>query len=466
MKLKKIRFVIIVILFLISPLLIFFFFQYFSKATAVKANLVIDTTKTIGAVPDRWLALAQGGEEKGVRMLGNVVPEISALLPKYIRIDHIYDYYDVVTKDGNGSLNFNWGDLDRTVCDIYGAGAKPFFALGYMPPALSRDGSLISAPGNWQEWSLVVQKTVERYSSRSTRICNQPYDELRNDVYYEVWNEPDLESFGKWSLYGGDKDYKQLYYYSAMGAGQAQDVNNFFIGGPATTALYKNWVQVFLDYISQNNLRLDFISWHHYSKKTDDFTDDIANLNSWLSSSEYYRFQTLPKIISEWGYDSEPNPIADTNVGAAHTIAAIRNFVRHNFGMGFLFDIKDGPAPRWGILGYDGAKKPRYHALKLLSLLEGNRLNVEGEGTNVSALASTSTNKTTVVLVNYDQDNQNTELVPITFTNLTNGTYALTFTYLEGTTTTIKNIIVDGGELQKSILMPANTVVAVELRRE
>jgi xylan 1,4-beta-xylosidase len=461
----KSRIIIFLILFTLSIPLLFLFFKYLSRAGAVKANIVIDTKKTIGPFPDRWKALAQGGEEKGVRMLQNVIPQVAGLYPRYIRLDHIYDYYDVVSRDQNGNLVFNFSKLDETVCDIYNTGAKPFFSLGYMPEVLSGDNTLVSAPKNWNDWSLLVQKTIEHYSGISNRLCGQITGFWKTDIYYEVWNEPDLETFGKWSLYGGEKDYKTLYYYSALGAQKAQNVNRFLIGGPVTTALYQNWIEKFLDYVSQNNLRIDFISWHHYSQKTSDYTDDMIKLNQWLAPAPFAQYRQRPRIISEWGYDSNPNPMADTAAGASHTIASIRNFIDARFEMAFLFEIKDGPTPRWGVLSYKGQEKPRYRALKLLNLLEGRRLAVAGEGTYVSALASISPEKTTVVLVNYDEDNKNTELVPVTLTNLEEGSYTLTISYLEGNTVTIPHIAVTD-ELRRDILMKANTVIALELKKE
>jgi len=459
------RKLIIGLVLLLALLPVFFSFRYFSKATPVKANIVIDTTKTLGPFPDRWKALAQGGEEKG-RMLGNVVSQIAGLYPRYIRLDHIYDYYDVISRNNKGSLVFNWNKLDETVCDIYHAGAKPFFSLGYMPPVISSDGSLISEPKDWNEWSTVVQKTIEHYSGKDNRLCGQITGFWKTDVYYEVWNEPDLETFGKWSLYGGSKDYKLLYSYSVLGAQNAKRVYPFKLGGPATTALYQNWIQVFLDYVNANNLRLDFLSWHHYSKKTDDYTDDMINLNSYLTPEKYRKYQRLPRIISEWGYDSEPNPIADTDIGAAYTIASIHNFIDYGFEMAFLFEIKDGPSPRWGILSYNGIEKPRYSSLKLLNLLEGKKLLVNGEGIYIDALASTSPEKTTVVLVNYDENNKNTELVPVTLTNLNPGKYTITMYYLGGNPISIPNIQVTNRKLRRDILMKPNTVIAFELTKE
>jgi len=458
---KVVKLILRIILIIVLPLILFKTFQYFSKAAPIKANIVVDARKLAGFINPNWKALAQGGEEKGVRMLEKVIPEVAGLYPRYIRIDHIYDYYDVVSVN-KGQLSFNWQKLDETVCDIYHTGAKPFFSLGYMPPDISDDGSLISKPKKWDDWSLVVQKTIERYSGENTRLCGQVTGSWFEDVYYEVWNEPDLETFGKWSLYGGNKDYKILYYYSVLGANNARNVRRFLIGGPVTTAAYQNWFQVFADYILEKNLRVDFLSWHHYSKNPEDFYQDINNLNQWLKDDKYVRFRHLPKIISEWGYDSNPNPIADTNIGAAHTIASIRNLIEQQVEMGFAFEIKDGQTPSWGILNSLGQKKPRYFALQLLNSLDRARLQLDGEGTYVKAIASSSYNKTTIILVNYDQSNNNTELVPLTVNNLTNGNYLIKETRLDGNITST-NIQIPGTSLSKSILMPANSIVAIEL---
>ena len=278
----------------------------------------------------------------------------------------------------------------------------------------------------------------------------------------------DLESFGKWRYTGGDKSYSDLYFYSVKGASQAQNILPYKIGGPATTALYKNWIQKFLDFVIVNNLRIDFISWHHYSKKTDDYTDDIIKLNKWLGEDpKYDRYENLPKIISEWGYDSEKNIIADTEVGAAHTVASLRNLINARLEKSFLFEIKDGPTLSWGILTYDGQEKPRYKALKLLNSLEGNQLIVSGEGSNISAIASKTEEKISLILTNYDESGRNYEAVPVLFKNLDGTNYKLTKKYLDGRTEISLNLKPVNGEIkfdqEKSIIMVTNTIVAIEL---
>lgn len=460
MKRKVLSFFSVILIFLTFA---FIYFLKNSHAFPRKAAIVINSQKIIAPLKTKWNALAQGGEEKGVRMFANIIPQVAALYPQYIRIDHIYDFYNVVSRDKNNNLVFNWDQLDRTVCDIYHTGAKPFFVLGYMPKALSKDGHLISEPNNWQDWAYLVQKTIERYSGKNTRLCQTISGYWMRDIYYEVWNEPDLDTFGHWSLYKKGKNYKTLYYYSNLGAHQAQNVNHFSLGGPATTKAYKNWFQGLLSYIDKNKLRIDFLSWHHYTKDPDDYIDDAKKVRSWLTGP-YQRFSHLPLIISEWGYDSEPNPLAYTKVGAAYTITSIRNLIDQNIKLAFLFEIKDGPQPRWGILNYQGEKTPRYQALKLVNKLSDKRLAVSGEGTFVRTIATRSRNKISVLLVNFDRRNKNFEAVPISFTNLNNKTYSLETNYLSGDKGFIKNLLPEEGVIKRKIIMPPNSIVLLKLQ--
>lgn len=457
----------VLVVLIVLPFALYFVRQaqvYIGRANVEPASILVDTNTVTGPLPHTWQALAQGGEEYGVQMLHNVIPQVRDLYPRYVRIDHIYDFYNVVSRDSSGKLTFAWGDLDRTVCDILDTGARPFFSLGYMPSDISIDGSLISQPKDWNEWTLVVQKTIERYSGRDVQICGGDYKDQRTNIYYEVWNEPDLESFGKWSLYRGEKDYKVLYKYSSMGAARAQNVRHFFLGGPATTAAYRNWLQVFLEYADEQNLRVDFLSWHHYSQDPDNFGKDVADVRSWLKGSKYDKYRNLPLVISEWGYDSEPNPVAHKDIAAAHAVVAVRNLVAHDLELAFMFEIKDGVSPSWGILSYEGEKKPRYYALSLLNMLGDKRLAVSGEGSHVRAIAAKKQNAVTLVLVNYDVSSMHAETVPITLRGLDpERSYLITQTSLRGAQEIISAQASDTGVYSHLLHMEPNTAYSWEI---
>lgn len=430
--------------------------KFLTRASGQPANIVIDATVDYGPINQIWQALAQGGEEKFP--FTKIIPEIKALNPTYIRIDHLYDMYNVVSQDGNG-LKYNWTELDQVIDNILKVGARPFLSLSYMPPAIS-SGSITDPPKNWQDWQSVVQMTIEHYSGKNQKNLS--------DVVYEVWNEPDL--FGRWKI-GGDKDYRVLYSYASRGAQAAKDTNPFKIGGPATTAPYESWVGKFLDYASKNHLRFDFYSWHRYAIKPTDFLTDLDKIDAWLFQNAGY---SLPKYLTEWGSDSENSVLHDSQFDAAHLVATVRQMLQRT-DLIFTFEIKDGPSPegkkywgRWGLLTHEIGgpieKKPKYKASSLLNKINGNLLRLSGEGTWVTGFAARDGNKIKIILTNLDKNGQNFENVPISILGLEEGDYEIKNTSLLTPTikrqeTSVKGIV------KFSVLLPANDVILIELNK-
>ena len=194
-------------------------FDLRTRATSVPANITVDASAPLpDTVSGEFMrAFAQGGEEK-LNMLAPAVSKIAALKPKVIRIDHVYDFFVTADRSG-GTLSYDFSRLDGVVRSILDTGAVPMLSLGYMPGELSDDGTVTGKPRNWQEWTDLVRQTVGRYSGKGgLNVAG---------IYYEVWNEPDLETFGKWNIHRG-KDYKSLYLYSSLGAQKATNVNRFF----------------------------------------------------------------------------------------------------------------------------------------------------------------------------------------------------------------------------------------------
>lgn len=430
--------------------------QYLSQAQGVPANIYIDTQGILGPMPRPWSVLAQGSEEPG-RMLQPVISQLQEISPKYIRIDHIFNRYHLVSRQQDGRLNFDFSLLDQTVDDILNCGALPFFSLSYIPETLSVDGSITSPPKDWEEWSLAVQNLVEHYSSKEKK-------NLAN-LYYEVFNEPDL--FGRWTI-NGQPNYLTLYHHTALGAQRVENTNHFFLGGPATTSFYPNWIKGLLKYTTDHQLKLDFISWHRYSLQPDIFPADGENADLILTSSP--QFAQIQKLITEFGFDSENNPAHDTNLSAAHLVTVIKELLG-KVDLAFTFEAKDGPSPqgiqfwgRWGILTHQGQKKPRFYALALLNKMGRHRLNLWGEGTWVQALASQELGVTRVLVVNFDPKENHSEMTPINFLNLEKGVYTLTQVTLSGETLTTGEVVTEDN-LKKEIVLPPNEVVFLELEK-
>jgi hypothetical protein len=455
---KNLLYIIFAVLTL--PLLIFMADQVqriLSQAAYQPANIIVDTSKALGPVDRSWSAFAQGGEEPPP-MLTQTVSKMRELSPRYIRLDHIYDAYSVVSKKDNG-FAYDFSRLDTTVNDIIAMGALPFLSLSYMPPVLTSTGSLITPPADWNNWKNLVQATIEHYSGKNNKNLT--------GVYYEVWNEPDLMQFGAWG-FGGDHDYRLLYFNAEAGAKAAQNVNTFSLGGPAAGSYYPAWVNNFLSYVSQNKLRLDFYSWHRYHKRPTQYADDARNIRNNLAA--FAGFTQLPLVISEWGIDSDNTGSSNTAMAAAYTIAAAASF-QNTIKLAFNFEVKDGPPPsggKWGLLTHEKdanplTHKPRFAAFAALNKLSGNQLGLTGSGTFVTGLAGKSGQTTTMVLSNYDQSSRNNENVPVTFKGLSPASYTLTYTYpLSGATGHFEMVTSDG-TLSKSFLMPPNTILVLEL---
>lgn len=429
--------------------------RYLTEALGEPASISVDVASDQGPVWPVWQALAQGGEENN-NMLAGLEPQIKTLRPRYIRLDHIFDYYETVRKEG-GQLIFNWAKLDETVRTILAGGAQPFLALSYMPPSVAQNGDVTGLPTDWQDWQAIVQATVEHYSGRQQMNLS--------GVYYEVWNEPDL--FGEWKI-GKNKDYRQLYFHTARGAQRAQNVNRYFLGGPATTGLYKNWVVGLVEYCESNQLPIDFISWHHYSKDPENFSKEIEKLNEWLAP--FPRGPLLLRFITEWGSDPENSPNHDSSFDAAHLVSVTRQILQ-GVNHAFVFEIKDGPPPsgqefwgRWGLLTHSLKTKPKFEALQLLNEMEGLRLNLTGEGSWVTGFAVRSGETVKVILSNYDSFGNHFESVPVGFTNLSNGNYLWKEQKLRSQPVTLSETI-NNGLFARQILLKPNEVALLTLTR-
>ncbi len=431
--------------------------QLLTHASPKSANIIIDTNNTLQLITQPWNSFAQGGEEPSP-MLSSTVSLMRKLSPRYIRIDHIYDYYSIV-KPYNNTFIYDFTTLDKTIDNIISSGAIPFLSLSYMPKDFTTSGSVIDYPTDWNYWRDLVKATI-------THISGKDYRNLSN-VYYEVWNEPELPQFGNFRL-NGNKDYRLLYFYTSLASSEVQNVNKFFIGGPAVGSYYSNWVNEFLSYIEQNNLRLDFYSWHRYSKDPSIYLSDAKKIRKDLANFPKHR--NIPLILSEWGIDSENTSINNSNIASAYTVSAISQF-QDDISLAFTFEVKDGPPPnggKWGLISHEKDTiplflKPRFHAFEALSKINGFKIFTTGNGTFVKILASKSQDSIYAILTNFDLSAKNTENVPITFTGLRPQSYNLKYTYLSDQESGNYEMVTTTGIISKSFIMPPNSIILLEL---
>jgi hypothetical protein len=438
-KYKKI--IPLIFLLLLLPILIFatkFVIDWRKNASGLPADITINIQPQGNISSSFWRNLSQGGEESN-DMIKPVIAPIRNLQPELIRIDHIFDYYQV--DKGNGQYDFS--RLDGAINSIILTGARPMLSISYTPDA--------KEPADWNQWYQMVKATAYHYS----------VEKKIPGIYYEVWNEPDL--FGGWH-YGKDPNYSTLYIKTSQAVVDGAGSTNYKIGGPATTAYYSNWIKSLFKTATDNHLRLDFISWHKYSKNIADYEKDFDSLNQIIS--DYPQYFNIERLITETGPNPEPDIWYDTSLSGIHLLALTTKLIGKIHRI-FPFEVIDGPSPRssvstgWGIISHDLKLKPRYYAIQFLNQLQGQILPLQGNGTWVSGLASKKNQTTQILLVNYDPQGSHAETFPLTVQGLTTGKYQFkTINYLGKTSV---RIISTTTSFREMIYLEPNSAQIIEI---
>lgn len=427
--------------------------SYENHAAGTPANLSIDLSNSYPDAKNSWQFLSQGGEEKG-RPLLPVVPQVKQLSPQYIRVDHVFDFFSVVSSVNGQSITYNWQNLDAYIADIRATGAKPFLALSYTPALL---GAHDTDMPDLSLWRSLIKATVEHVSGK--RGLAIP------DVYYEVWNEPDL--FGQFKI-NPPKDYRDLYKATSDGALSAQDVLPFKLGGPATTALYKNWFDGLSQLSATQRIKYDFFSWHVYGQDTSILDQNISSVLLWKAQ---LGIPNLELFVTEHGLDAANNPGYDNTLSVFNTLSAGAIAADRINGL-MSFEIKDGPGPtqkwgRWGLFTHEKygtpVAKPRYAALTFLNrMAQGERINVAGNGSFVRAFGRQDTTTARVMVVNYDQYGKHAEAVPVRFFGIKAPKMLFVRTDLFGNTTKLV-VVPTNGEWKTVLYFNPNSAATLEL---
>jgi xylan 1,4-beta-xylosidase len=347
----------------------------------------------------------------------------------YVRAHAIlHDDNGVVTRAEDGSLHFDFTEVDTQYDRILGLGIRPIVELSFMPAALARDPDqtvfayrgIISPPRDWTEWhdlvAALAQHLVDRYGVEEVRTWG-----------FEVWNEANLVVF--WS--GTQQEYLRLYAESARAVKSVD--SSLRVGGPSTAA--SEWVEALAAFCEAEDLPLDFATSHTYGNMPLDQRPTL----------ERHGFGDAPIWWTEWG-------VGHTHFGAVHDTACGAPFILSGYAavqgrMDALayWVISDhfeelGRPPKlfhdgFGLLTVGNLRKPRYWAAHLAAHLGDDVLDARliGDGADVlvQAWATRHDDGTVDVLVwngtiNADLfrgDHRLDRQVTLTFDNLSTSTY-------------------------------------------
>jgi hypothetical protein len=316
---------------------------------------------------------------------------------------------------------------EKVIQDISAAGGIVILDIFGTPAGLGRTLDIRSTPSDLTAFKKIIKARI-RYLS-----CEKRYN-----IWYEVWNAPDIDNF----FLGRQQDYLNLYRAIAEAIKELEAETKTFIplGGPAVAWWFQNLegntilaperslVYDLIRFCYHYRLPLDFITWHSYS--TDPKVDaemtgynrpTMALVRDWLA---YFKFdKDIPLIVDEWNYDNGLNVIPqrkeDAYVAASYIPARLKNMQAQGLGYQLFFSLEDFQNKKEGVVRnvgmfwfdpeashYKGGPKAIYNVFRMLGGLGSQMYAIDKTGDEfVGAVATKTEDGFAVLIYNYiDQD--------------------------------------------------------------
>jgi xylan 1,4-beta-xylosidase len=402
-----------------------------------EVHLTVDTVHPHGRIDLTRYSLGQGGFSYRP-MIDKVIPQVRQLHPQTIRL-FVQEYFNLYPAHGV----YEWGALDKAIEAILATGAKPIMNLCFKPKILfPKIDERLVYPTSWAEWDQLVYRLVKH--------CN---DERRYGIeYWEVANEPNLPDGGG-TPYGFTPEEYLTFYTHTVNAVRRAD-SSAKVGGPTLATWEKGpllgeaspILDALIDYCGKGMAPLDFVSWHLYDNHPQLFRKETMEVRALLT--RYPRLQHVETILDEWNM-SLGSPIMTPGYQAAFIMEVTDEFYQAGLSRSGYYQIKDEfLSPKMfsafmpenviaaeehffnvlpiylGLYDVQGRVRPSYYALKLLSLIKGDKLAVTGMNPEIKAFAARNGTSIHVVFWNFPGKYVgNTLDVTLRFQNESSGRY-------------------------------------------
>ncbi|MCD6481696.1 MAG: hypothetical protein J7L31_05445 [Thermoplasmata archaeon] len=300
----------------------------------------------------------------------------------FVRTHDFYGPTDISTifpnwsADVNNPASYNFTSSDEVIESIVNAGCHVFYRLG---ESASDNEKLRQPPENFTKWAEICKHIVMHYNDGWANGYHY------NITYWEIWNEPDLSGF--WN--GTAEQYYELYRITAT---TLKNYNaSIKVGGPCTSSVTnKNFTTGFLDYVTENDIPLDFFSWHMYSSHPYELQMASLYIRNLL---DVYGLKDCENINTEWNVNIlSPQRDKDNAKNAAFTACTMMAWQRA--GMDYAFRYRGTQDNNWlarllgfdlSLFAYDGTyKRPALTYLAMNYMVKDTPLMIQTPPFNVS----------------------------------------------------------------------------------
>ena len=210
--------------------------------------------------------------------------------------------------DETDPKNYDFVFTDHYLDNIRRAGTEVFFRLGQTIEHGPKKYGVLP-PKDYTKWARICEHVIRHYNEgwgwgldNAHTTVNIAWSNQFNIVYWEIWNEPDLDPADVGlpknpRCWGGTvTNYFRLYETAARHLkGKFPDLK---VGGPALCGRM-DWGERFLAYCRDNSVPLDFFSWHIYATEPRQIADRADETRKLMDK---YGFQDAESILNEWNY--------------------------------------------------------------------------------------------------------------------------------------------------------------------
>ncbi|MFH0762337.1 MAG: cellulase family glycosylhydrolase [Candidatus Omnitrophota bacterium] len=322
-------------------------------------------------------------------------------------------------KEAQGRLLANYENVIKSISDAGGIVILDIFGT---PAGLGKVLDKKSPPFNLKAFKELIKSTIRELS------CDKRYN-----VWYEVWNAPDLDDF----FLGRKQEYFNLYRTVAESIKELETEMKVHIpiGGPAVSWWFQNLdgntiatpqkslIYELIKFCYRLRLPLDFISWHAFStdpeaeKENTTYKNTAVNLvREWLT---YFKFdRNTPLIVDEWNYDRSANVLPERKeksfIAASYIPARIKNMYEAGVDYQAYFCLEDFKNNKEGVVrnvgifsfdpeysGYNGAPKAAYSVFRMLANLGPDMFLTKPQDEFTGLIATKGKDRFTVIIYNY-----------------------------------------------------------------
>ena len=210
--------------------------------------------------------------------------------------------------DENDPRNYDFVFTDHYLDNIRRAGAEVFFRLGQTIEHGPKKYGVLPPKDN-AKWARICEHVIRHYNEgwgwgldTAHTTVNVSWSNQFNIVYWEIWNEPDLDPSDveppkNPRCWGGTvTNFFRLFETTAKHL--KGKFPRLKVGGPAICGNFE-WGRRFLGYCRDRDVPLDFFSWHVYATEPRQIADRAVLARKILDDAG---FVNVESILDEWNY--------------------------------------------------------------------------------------------------------------------------------------------------------------------